>query len=147
MKYHNRTSIALFLTLLILAGCSNKNEIDTLISTYKANPLSEKGVISASKIVQFAESSDKIMLTISDERTPWISNEKITEELKNSLLRAYVVGIVEKQLKLGVTTDQHCAGVAEELRVLDLSSSKYGTGQTSMARYAIVKSPLSSACI
>ena len=118
----------LLITILLFANCAHANsdhsltnpQVLALIADYRASPVSQQGLITTRRILDFAESSEDVLVEINSKTTPWLTNQQISDALKALLLGAYVVGNIEPQLLSEIKEANHCGGANEVSKLLKL---------------------------
>ncbi len=89
------------------------NKVLVAIKTFKKNPLDDEGDIAMKNIVDFAESSEDITVTIDAKYCPWINEG----ENKNDhiLLAAFIAGNIESQLEKSEQNNCTYDGILQEI--------------------------------
>jgi len=105
--------LRLFLVLISLNFAYAQDNVEEAIDTYRSGQLTAEGIKAGKIVMQFAEESDLILIELSVEKAPWITNKAINEHISPQMLLAYIVGNVDSQLDKGLDIDSHCAGVDE----------------------------------
>jgi hypothetical protein len=80
------------------------------------DPLSEDADGYSALIVNFAQASPDISISLNINLLPWLENDKLPE-LALRLTSAYVAGNVAEQIKLGKAEDSPAAGVVAALKM------------------------------
>ena len=101
-----------------LAGSDTPSEADVrrAIATFCDRPLSTEGRIAPKVILEFAEASDAVLITIGPDYVPWIRTDKRYDN-SEPLLAAYVGGNVLAQLDSGVKGNDAYSGTIQVFRV------------------------------
>jgi len=86
------------------------------LAVFAESPLSKAGEAALATIVDFAEKTDKVEITVSEDVVPWLGgpNEVPHSEL---LLGAWIAGNVRSQLDSGVTRNDAYSGMLEVFAV------------------------------
>jgi hypothetical protein len=79
------------------------------ISTFRDDPLSERGHVAATIIVRFARESPDVQVTAGKLFLPWMDTQPIPPE-SSTLLAAYIAGSVRSQLENSKTKNDPLAG-------------------------------------
>jgi hypothetical protein len=114
------------LSLLLVCACSDVAQTDIpseaavrrAVATFCDSPLSADGRAAAKTIIEFAEASDAVLITINPGYVPWIGadREYINSDL---LLAAYVAGNTIAQLDSGVKGNDAYSGTIQVFRATD----------------------------
>lgn len=99
---------------------SGKERVLQAIEDYQVQPISKRGFELAGQIIEFAEQSDKVLVEVNPDTTPWLLNNRLPDSLRGALLGAYVSGNIKPQLQLELKKAHHCEGALEVKRVLSL---------------------------
>lgn len=113
-----RSLLAIFIFVVPLIGTANEDWKTSIepelalkaIDAFRSNPTGESATAYLSVVVNFAEHSDAVLVTIDNK---WFPDEfnTIPSENRPILLGAYIAGNVEKQLKFGITLNSPVEGV------------------------------------
>lgn len=93
------------------------------IATFCEQPLSSEGRAAVRTLLNFAEASDRVLITTSPEFTPWIREDK-TYDHSSLLTGAYIAGNVLSQLDSGVRGNDPYSGIIQVFRVYRHLKSK-----------------------
>lgn len=89
-----------------------KDEFSNATACFHAEPLTEKGRVAAGLIVEFAEQSHEIEITIGSSLVPWIGiKDNTNADYRSLLLGAYVAGNAKSQIMKGVKADDPYSGM------------------------------------
>jgi len=116
------------------------------ISIYRESRVSESGIAAMSALMEFAEQSDLVYLEISVDKSPWVMNNNIKEELRNIMLAAYVIGNIAKQIKTKEKQNSHCAGASEVTMLIEQIKMSLTESQVKLAKASVAKSMSFGAC-
>ncbi|MDX2226906.1 MAG: hypothetical protein SFY92_07445 [Verrucomicrobiae bacterium] len=86
-------------------------EVSALILDFEADPLGDKGKRAAALILDFANTSEEVQMTLGKHVLPWYG--KITDsdfESRDTLMLAYISGNIKSQLKNKKPADDPYAG-------------------------------------
>jgi len=112
---HLLVLVVLLLTGAVGAGAADKaaSKADVLsaIVVFQKDPSSKEGYAAAETIINFAEKSDAVRISLSKAVVPWLKDKDASDaDTRNILLGAYVAGNVGAQLKSSKPVDNVYAG-------------------------------------
>ncbi len=90
-----------------------------LIAIFDRDPLSERGDAARRVVMEFAEKSDTVLVTISEGAMPWVADESVPEATRLLLTAAYVAGNVKSQLERKVNANDTLAGWQQTFRTYE----------------------------
>lgn len=124
----------------------SKNVVSGDVELYRQDPFSEEGYAAGQRILDFAEKSDLVLISISTDIAPWLSDDSIKENLRAMMLLAFIVGSVDSQLKKGKAFNSACSGLQEVSELLKRVASINANYSLDSARINLAKANVTNRC-
>jgi hypothetical protein len=106
-----------------LRGYLSKKNVLEALSIFEKDPLSAEGKKALAIIIVYAEKSEDVLIVISPEVTPWIS-EKCSSEYNPVLIGSFIAGNLKSQLEKGKKENNAHSGLQETFNVYKLIKEK-----------------------
>ena len=138
--------LVLLITILPISNLSAEDEVDfanlnprtvvKAINRFFDNPLSEEADGYSSIIVNFADASEDIKISIGADVLPWLADEG-KSDMWLKVMTAYIGGNVAKQIELGEAKDSRGAGLRAQLKMyLKLRETESLPKQATLERWS-----------
>lgn len=147
----------LFILGVMLAMATNANQPNSRaiagkdvvlgdVDLYRQDPFSDEGFEAGQRIFDFAEKSDLVLISISMDVVPWLSDDSVKENLGAMMMMAFVVGSVDSQLKKGKAFNSTCSGLQEVSELLKRVASINANYSLDSARLNLDKANVTNRC-
>ena len=138
--------LLLLITILPISNLSAEEEVDfanlnpqtvvKAINRFFDKPLSEEADGYSSIIVNFADASEDITISIGTDVLPWLEDEG-RSDMWLKVMAAYIGGNVAKQIELGEAKDSRGAGLKAQLKMyLKLRETENLPKQATLERWS-----------
>lgn len=108
-------------------GEVSKEDIRRAIAIFRRDPLSAQGEMTRPIILKFAEDSPDVEIALDEKHMAWFNNKSLSDDTRQTLLVAFMVGDIQSQLDGRKTKDDPVAAseqVIATYRQLQKADSK-----------------------
>lgn len=108
--------LSLIVAVPLATQTPSERQVRHAIGTFCEQPLDDKGRAAAKVLIEFAEASAAVSITVAQEYTPWLKADRVPKH-SELLLRAYIAGNTLGQLDSGVKGNDPYSATIQVFRV------------------------------